>query len=53
MVGLPGAGPSTTVATHAVVEQAVDRVKMAPKSLSFWWVAGLVPAFCDAYVTIW
>lgn len=53
MVGLLGAGPSTTVATQVPPEQLVDSVKVAPKSFSFWRVAGLVPAFCEAYVVIW
>ena len=47
-VGLPGGGPSTTVATHRAPEQAVERVKVALKSLSRWRAAGLVPAFCEA-----
>lgn len=53
IVVLLGAGPSTTVATQAPPEQAVDSVNTAPKSFSFWRVAGLVPAFCEAYVIIW
>jgi hypothetical protein len=50
MVGLLGAGPWTTVATHIPEMQFVARVKLALKSLSYWRLAGLVPDFCDAYV---
>jgi hypothetical protein len=47
MVGLVGAGPATTVATHRD-EHAVAKVNWALKSGSDCRAAALVPAFCDA-----
>ncbi len=45
IVGLPGAGPSTTVATQAPPEHAVDRVNTRAEVVLHLAVAGLVPAF--------
>ena len=47
IVGLLGAAASDHGGHAFAAEHAVERVKSAPKSLSFCRVAGLVPTFCD------
>lgn len=53
MVGFPGFGPSTTVATQLRTEHWVAMVNRPPKSPSRCRLAALVPAFWDAKVVIW